>query len=215
MEFRLLGPLEVRENGRAIELGAAKQRALLAVLLLNANRVVSTDTLIESLWGERAPETAVKALQVYVSQLRKAVGRDRIVTRSPGYELRGRGRRARPRSLRAPRPRRGFGEALAAVAWEPARRLRLRAVRAVGDRANRRAGTGMPGEAIDATWSAGRHPGLVGELEALVRAHPLRERLRAQLMLALYRSGRQADALDAYQAGRALLSRRTRARAGR
>ena len=88
MDFRLLGPLEVVENGAAIDVGSAKQRALLAVLLLNANRVVSTDALIESLWGERAPGTAAKALQVYVSQLRKAVGRDRIVTRSPGYELR-------------------------------------------------------------------------------------------------------------------------------
>jgi DNA-binding SARP family transcriptional activator len=88
MEFRILGPLEVRESGRAIEVGSTKPRALLAILLLNANRVVSTDALIAALWGERPPGTASKALQVYVSQLRKALGRDRIVTRSPGYELR-------------------------------------------------------------------------------------------------------------------------------
>ena len=88
MEFRILGPLEVRDNGRVIDVTAAKPRALLAILILSANRVVSTDTLISSLWGERPPETAAKALQVYVSQLRKALGRDRILTRNPGYSLR-------------------------------------------------------------------------------------------------------------------------------
>ena len=88
MEFRILGPLEVFDDGRPLDVGAAKQRALLAVLLLNANRVVSSDRLIEALWGERAPGTAHKALQVYVSHLRKALGRDRILTRAPGYELR-------------------------------------------------------------------------------------------------------------------------------
>src|SRR5919106_1136001 len=88
MEFRLLGPLEVVENGAAIDVGSAKQRALLAVLLLNANRVVSRDDLIDALWGERAPRTAPKALQVYVSQLRKSLGRERILTRALGYELR-------------------------------------------------------------------------------------------------------------------------------
>src|SRR5262245_52000744 len=88
MEFRILGPLEVVDDGRSIDVGAAKQRALLAVLLLNANRVVSSDRLIEALWGDRAPGTAQKALQVYVSQLRKALSRDRILTRAPGYELR-------------------------------------------------------------------------------------------------------------------------------
>ena len=88
MEFRILGPLEVFDDGRSVDVGAAKQRALLAFLLLNANRVVSSDRLIDALWGERAPGTAQKALQVYVSQLRKALGRDRILTRAPGYELR-------------------------------------------------------------------------------------------------------------------------------
>jgi DNA-binding SARP family transcriptional activator len=206
MEFRLLGPLEVRENGRAIELGAAKQRALLAVLLLNANRVVSTDTLIESLWGERAPETAAKALQVYVSQLRKAVGRDRIVTRAPGYEL-----VVGPDELDLDRFERlvakeEYGEALrlwrgsplADFAYEPFAQSEIARIEELGQACLERR--------IEADLAAGRHPELVGELEALVRAHPLRERLRAQLMLALYRSGRQADALDTYQAGRALLS---------
>jgi DNA-binding SARP family transcriptional activator len=206
MEFRLLGPLEVRENGRAIELGAAKQRALLAVLLLNANRVVSTDTLIESLWGERAPETAVKALQVYVSQLRKAIGRDRIVTRAPGYELvvgtdeldLGRFERLVAKEEFGEALRLWRGSPLADFAYEPFAQSEIARIDELRQACLERR--------IDADLAAGRHPELVGELEALVRAHPLRERLRAQLMLALYRSGRQADALDAYQAGRALLS---------
>ena len=88
MDFRLLGPLEVVENRAAIDVGSAKPRALLAVLLLNANRVVSREDLVDALWGERVPKTASKALQVYVSQLRKSLGRDRIVTRARGYELR-------------------------------------------------------------------------------------------------------------------------------
>jgi DNA-binding SARP family transcriptional activator len=206
MEFRILGPLEVRDNGRIVDVGAAKQRALLAMLLLNANRVVSTDALIESLWGERPPETAGKALQVYVSQLRKALGRDRIVTRSPGYEL-----LMAPDELDLQRFERLFaneeygealrlwrGSPLAEFAYEPFAQSEIARIDELGQACLERR--------IDSDLSAGRHAELVGELEALVRAHPLRERLRAQLMLALYRSGRQADALDAYQAGRALLS---------
>src|SRR6266498_904096 len=88
MEFRVLGPLEVVAAGRSLDLGGQKQRALLALLLLEANRVVSTDRLIDALWDERPPETARKAAQVYVSQLRKVVGRDRLETRAPGYMLR-------------------------------------------------------------------------------------------------------------------------------
>src|SRR4051812_43625741 len=87
MDFRILGPLEVFENGRALELGGPKQRALLALLLLDANHVVATERLIDALWDEQPPETARKALQVHVSQLRKAVGRERLVTREPGYLL--------------------------------------------------------------------------------------------------------------------------------
>src|SRR5688572_7555925 len=88
MEFRILGPLEVLDDGRRVDLGGAKQRALLAVLLLNPNQVVSTDRLIDALWDDDPPEQARKTLQVYVSQLRKAIGRDRIETRSPGYLVR-------------------------------------------------------------------------------------------------------------------------------
>ncbi len=85
MEFRILGPLEVFENGRQLDLGGAKQRGLVAILLLHANEVVSTDRLIDALWEDDAPETGRKALQVYVSQLRKTLGKERIATRSPGY----------------------------------------------------------------------------------------------------------------------------------
>src|SRR5262249_35158964 len=87
MEFRILGPLEAREDGCGLDLGAQKHRALLAVLLLDANRVVSTERLIDALWDDEPPETALKALQVYVSQLRKVVGRDRLERKPPGYVL--------------------------------------------------------------------------------------------------------------------------------
>jgi DNA-binding SARP family transcriptional activator len=206
MEFRLLGPLEVVEDGRTIEIGAAKERALLAVLLLNANRAVSRDRLIEALWGERAPGTATKALQVYVSHLRKAIGRDRILTRSPGYEL-----RVEPGQLDLERFEELVasqelekalalwrGSPLADFAYEPfaqAEIARLDELR-----------LSCLERRIEAGLSEGRHAAVVAELEALVAEHPLRERLRAQLMLALYRSGRQADALDAYQSGRRTLS---------
>src|SRR5947208_9209664 len=88
MDFRILGPLEVHDEGGAIPLGAAKQRALLAILLLHRNEVVSTDLLVDGLWGERPPETAHKALQVYVSQLRRVLDPHRVLTQPPGYLLR-------------------------------------------------------------------------------------------------------------------------------
>ena len=88
MDFRILGPLEVLEGGRHVDIGGTKQRALLACLLLHANEVVSADRLIEALWEDEPPETAPKALQVYVSQLRKALGKERLETRAPGYCLR-------------------------------------------------------------------------------------------------------------------------------
>jgi DNA-binding SARP family transcriptional activator len=206
MDFRLLGTLEVLESGHAIDVGAAKPRALLAVLLLNANRVVSNDHLIHALWGERAPGTAQKALQVYVSHLRKNLGPERILTRAPGYEL-----KVEPGELDLERfeelvshgdireaLRLWRGPPLAEFVYEPfaqneiarLEELRLTCI-------ERR---------IEADLDADRHASLVGELEVLVREHPLRERLRAQLMLALYRSGRQAEALDVYQVGRTLLA---------
>ncbi len=206
MDFRILGPLEVLELGRPIDVGGAKQRALLACLLLHPNRVVSSDHLIEALWGERAPETAPKALQVYVSQLRKALGKERILTRTPGYQI-----RVQEDELDLERFQRLVSEGklggalalwrgtpLADFAYEPFAQpeiARLEELRLA-----------CLEERIEADLAHGRHAALVGELEALVRELPLRERLRAQLMLALYRSGRQAEALEVYQAGRRLLS---------
>jgi YVTN family beta-propeller protein len=215
MEFRVLGPLEVVDNGRSIELGGGRQRKLLAILLLHVNEVVSSDRLIDELWGERPPETAAKALQGHVSQLRKALGRETLATQAPGYVL-----RASPEHLdvrrferlveeadqaepkeRAARLREAIGlwrgPTLAEFAFDPfaqaeiARLEELRLV-ALEDR-------------IEADLELGRHGQLVGELESLVAQHPLRERLRGHLMLALYRSGRQAEALQAYHEARATL----------
>ena len=199
MDFRLLGPLEVLENGTPLELGAQKHRELLAMLLIHANEVVSTDRLIDAIWEDDPPARADKALQVYVSQLRKTLGRERVETVPPGYRLRvsagerdvdrfqallADGRVVEALSL-------WRGEPLTDLAYsrfaqtEIARLEELR-LTAVEDR-------------VDSDLAAGRHAQLVAELEVLVAEHPLRERLRGQLMLALYRSGRQADALEAYQ----------------
>ena len=204
MEFRILGSLEVVEGGRALSLGG-RPRALLAFFLLHGNELVSSERLIDALWGERPPETAQAALQVHVSQLRKRLGVDRIQTRAPGYLL-----RLERHELDASRFEDLLAEgqtdealalwrgpALADFRYEPwaqaegARldELRLAAVE----------------KRIEADLAAGRHAQLVSELESLVREQPLRERLRAQLMLALYRSGRQADALALYQETRRLL----------
>jgi YVTN family beta-propeller protein len=217
MEFRILGPLEVLDGDRQMALGGARQRALLAILLLHANKVVSTDRLVDELWGETPPESGPKALQVAVSQLRKALqtaGTDgRLVTRPPGYVLQvGEGELDRDRfdrlvaeaadepdaSERAAKLRNALalwrGPALADLTYEafaaPAiARLEDMRLAALEER-------------IDADLELGRHTALVGELEELVRAYPLRERIRGQLMLALYRSGRQAEALAAFQAAR-------------
>jgi eukaryotic-like serine/threonine-protein kinase len=227
MEFQILGPLEVRADGRALPLGAGQQRRLLALLLLRVNETVSRDRLIHELWGERPPRTAAKALQGHVSTLRKLLEPDRgpsvdgrvILTRGSGYELRlesdqldlGRFERLREEGRRAQAqgdPERAavrlrealslwHGPPLADFAYEPfaqaeITRLEDLRVATLEDR-------------VEADLAVGRHAELVGELEALVKEHPLRERLRAQLMLALYRAGRQAEALDAYQAARQAL----------
>ena len=216
VEFRILGPLEVLDGARLLPLTGARQRALLAVLLLHANEVVSSDRLIDELWGEEPPAAGSTALRVRVSQLRKALGReDVLVTRAPGYFVRvGPGELDLHRFERlleeadgaeptaaAERLREALalwrGEPLADVSYEPfaqaaiARLVELRLVAL-----ERR---------IEADLVLGRHAELVGELQALVREHPLQERLRRQLMLALYRSGRQADALDCYQDARRTL----------
>jgi len=205
MEFRILGPLEVFENGRRLDVGGAKQRALLAILLLHANEVVSTDRLIDALWEDDAPETGRKALQVYVSQLRKTLGKERIATRSPGYRL-----QVEPDELDLSRVQRLLDNGQAAEA------LALWRGPALADFSYERFAHGeitrledlrlvcLEARIVD-DLGCGRHAAVVGELEALVREHPLRERLRAQLMLALYRSGRQAEALEAYQHAREAL----------
>ncbi|HKP17303.1 MAG TPA: BTAD domain-containing putative transcriptional regulator, partial [Gaiellaceae bacterium] len=205
MEFGILGPLEVTSDGRSLDLGGAKQRSLLAVLLLNANEVVSHDRLIDALWEDQPPESAQKALQVYVSGLRKAIGRDRLQTKAPGYLLR----------VHAGELDLGRFSALQREG-RPAEALSLWRGPPLSDFAYQRFAQAEIGRleelrlACLEEWVEQRlqaRPGgeLVGELEALVSEQPLRERLRAQLMLALYRSGRQAEALAAFQEARRAL----------
>jgi DNA-binding SARP family transcriptional activator len=215
MEYRILGPIEVVDEDRRVALGGPKQRALLALLLLHANEVVSTDELIDRLWGERPPATASKVVQVQIWRLRKALGGDVLATRAPGYVLSVDGdeldltrferlvaeaRGAEPATAAA-KLREALslwrGAPLADLAYEDfaaAEVARLEELRLVALE-----------ERIEADLALGRHAELVPELEALAAEHPLQERLRGQLMLALYRSGRQADALAAYRRARELL----------
>ena len=209
MEIRVLGPVEASVGGRPVALGAGKPRALLAMLALNAGSAVSVDRLIEGLWGERPPATAGKLLQVYVSRLRKALaaagGGGEIVTRGRGYELRLGGdepdARRFERLLAGGAAREALalwcGPALADVADEPFAAAEIRRLEELRLDALELA--------IDADLAAGRHREVIGELDALVAAQPLRERLHAQRMLALYRAGRQADALQAYRHARGVL----------
>ncbi len=215
MEFRILGPLEVRRDGVPLSPGGPKQRALLALLLLHANEPVSRAALIDGLWGERPPETAAKALQVYVSQLRRALGRELVRTRPGGYQL-----VVQPDALDLGRFERLVAEARAATPSAAAPKLRealgLWRGAALADFADESFAQTEIGrieelrlaaaEALaEAELALGRHAELVAELEGLVARNPLRERLRGQHMLALYRSGRQAEALEAYQAARSKL----------
>jgi DNA-binding SARP family transcriptional activator len=215
LEFRILGPLEAVDDGRAVPLGGAKQRALLALLLLEGGRVVSSDRLLEALWAGEPPATATASLQNFVSQLRKALGAETIETRPPGYRVRLEGAAldlARVRRLvdeaRAsdpPRRARLLREALEAWRGEPLAEL---AYEAFAQSEIARLGElrlTLVEELAEAELALGRHAELVSDLEAAVRDQPLRERLRGQLMLALYRSGRQAEALDVYREGRQAL----------
>jgi DNA-binding SARP family transcriptional activator len=205
MEFRILGPLEVLSDGRPLDLGGQKQRVLLAVLLLEANRVVSSDRLIEALWPDEPPNTAQKALQVYVSQLRKLLGRERVETKAPGYLLRVADGGLDLQRVEQLREESRLPEALSL--WRGAPLSDLAYERAVQGEIGRLEEllTVCLEERIDADLDRGRHAEVIGELERLVGDHPLREHLRGQLMLALYRSGRQAEALDAYQETRRVL----------
>ncbi len=211
LEFRLLGPLEVLADGSPISLGGPKQRATLAILLLHANRVVSVDRLADDLYAGAPPVTAVTQVQRQISDLRKALGAGAAIeTRPPGYLIRvgdaqvdlqrferlgEEGRHALDRGdadaaaelLRAALAL-WRGAPLADLAYEefaqvPVARLEEIRLAALEDR-------------VEAELALGRHAQLIGELEQLITEQPLRERFRAQLMLALYRAGRQAEALD-------------------
>jgi predicted ATPase/DNA-binding SARP family transcriptional activator len=222
VEYRILGPLEVRDGGRSISLGTAKQQALLAVLVLHANEFVARERLIDELWGESPPPTAAKAVQVYVSHLRKLLahnGEQAITTGAGGYVLPLDGEGVDALSFeclaRDAREHAAGGDAAGAAAlfrqalnlWRGPALAGLSFESAARNEVDRleeeRLAVLM--DRIDCDLGLGRHGQLVGELEGLVAQHPLRERLRSQLMLALYRSGRQADALRVYREGRETL----------
>ncbi len=220
MDYRILGPLEARDGDQPLRLGGLKQKAVLAVLLINTNEVVSIDKLVDDLWGDEPPDTAQNTVQVYVSQLRKLLSpnlangaRPILETRKPGYvlnvdseqldldrfdRLSHEGRQALSRgdaSTASVKLHAGLalwrGGPLVDFTFEPFAHVeieRLDEVRlsALEDR-------------IEADLGLGRHREVIGELEALSKANPVRERLQAHRMLALYRSGRQAEALQAYQ----------------
>ena len=214
MEFRILGPLEVAHGHEVLPLPGAKQRALLAILLLNANRVVSADRLLDELWAEQPPESGTTALQVQVSRLRKALGDGgkAVVTTASGYALRlardeldlhrferlAEEADASEPAVAAAKLREAIalwrGPALADLAYESFAQAAIGRLEELRVTALERR--------IEADLALGRHALLVGELEELVAEHPLREHLRGQLILALYRSGRQAEALEAYQGAR-------------
>ncbi len=212
LEFRILGPLEVLADERPLVIGGKRQRGVLAALLLEARRVIPTDRLVSDLWGESPPKTAATSLHNLVSQLRKELGPETLVTQAPGYVLQVRSdqidahrfeqmlksaRRAEPEKRRAllqDALALWRGPPLAEFAFDDfaqAEIRRLDELRLVALESR-----------IDADLDLGRHGDVVGELEALVAQHPLRETFRRQLMLALYRSGRQVEALDVYQDAR-------------
>ena len=215
LDFRVLGPLEVVGEEGAVALAQGKARVALGVLLIHANEVVATDRLIDDIWGAQPPATALKSVHVYVSQLRRSLGADAIVTRPPGYQL-----RLEPGQLDLYRFERLREEAAHAEPATAAAKLRqaLRLWRgppfadftydAFAQATIARLEelrVCVLEECIAAELELGRHAELVGELATLAQEHPLRERIRAAQMLALYRSGRQADALAAYQSTRRAL----------
>jgi len=218
MEYRILGPLEALDGERRLPLGGTRQRSVLAMLLLHRNEALTRDVIIDQLWGEDPPATAAKVLQNCISALRKELpdGAETLRTLGSAYSLSvapdeldrdrferlvAEGRAAASEEQHAEAAER-LREALglwrgaplsdftyAAFAQEEITRLEELHVAALEDR-------------IDADLALGRHDEVTAELEALVTRHPLRERLRRQFMLALYRGGRQAEALEAYRSGR-------------
>jgi DNA-binding SARP family transcriptional activator len=216
LEFRILGPLDVVDESGPVDLSGKRQRATLAILLLNANRVVSVDRLADDLYAGAAPATALKQVQRQISELRKALGSESVIeTRSPGYVIRlapeqfdltvferlaaeaSESEAQRAAGLLREALDLWRGEALADLSYEPFARApieRLEEIRLA-----------VLEQRIAADLALGRHAQLTPELEQLVVDQPLRERLREQLMLALYRSGRQAEALEAYRQAREAL----------
>ena len=216
MDFRILGPVEVVENGTPLPLGGPRQRALLALLLLHANEAVSTDRLIDELWGADAPASGPTALQNQVARLRKVLGSDRVHTRQTGYSI-----RVEPDELDLDRYRQLVGAAeseapaersallaQAVALWHGSALSSLPDAPFVATESARLEGLRLTAleERIDADLELGRHADLVGELASLAARFPLQERLRGQLMIALYRSGRQAEALDVYRETRRQLA---------
>jgi DNA-binding SARP family transcriptional activator len=215
VEFRILGPVEALVEERPLPLGSRKQRMLLAALLLRPNEILSVDQLIDALWGDATPKRAAKSLQVYVWQLRKVLGHEVLQTRPPGYTLvlspDGLDLHRFESLLAAARVEEPLGAAailrealglfrgrpLAEFADERFAEVEVARIEALRLEALE--------ERIEADLALGQQAALVGELEALVAAEPLRERPRAQLMVALYRCGRQAEALAAYREGRRVL----------
>ena len=213
MDFRILGPLDVHDGDRQLALGGVRQRALLGLLLVHANEVVSSDRLVDALWGEAGLGEGSKALQVAVSRLRKVIGPEVLLTRAPGYEL-----RVEPGELDLHRFERLVAQGRSALAGGDA----AAASQTMGEALELWRGPPLDDlsfeaslqtelsrleelhlaaleDRIEADLALGRQAELIGELEAMTKRHPLRERLRGQLMLALYRSGRQAEALDVYR----------------
>lgn len=221
MEYRILGPFDIRHEGESLHLGGGRQRALLALLVLHANTVVSIDRIIDRLWEEDPPDTAANIIQVYMSRLRKLLDPDRergtdgtvLLTRRPGYLIRlepnqldafeftrlaTEGREALANGapgVAAALLQQGLdiwhGEVLADFSFEEFARAEI-------DRLTEERLSVME-DLYDARLALGQHDELISEIERTVRDHPLRESLWAKLMLALYRSGRQAEALRTYQ----------------
>jgi predicted ATPase/DNA-binding SARP family transcriptional activator len=202
-EFRLLGPLEVVSDGAVLPVGGPRQRALLAFLLLHANEAVKRESLIDGVWGEEPPARAENALQVAIHGLRKLLGPERIETVGDGYRL-----QVEPRELDLDR----FQELLerdpaaALELWRGPALTDVEAPFATAEAARLEELRLAAIEArIETELASGHHDLLAPELARLIAEHPFRERLRGQLMLALYRAGRQAEALDAYQEARRVL----------
>jgi DNA-binding SARP family transcriptional activator/streptogramin lyase len=218
VEFQVLGPLQVVDGGQALALGGRRQRLVLACLLARANRPVTTATLIDEVWGDDPPDAARNSLQSYVSHLRKALGADRLVNAPGGYVL-----EVAPADIDAGRFEALVQQARTDAHVDPAgvvatldAALALWRGPAFADLADERSLAGEIARLeelrlsatetkLGAALAAGRHGALVGELESLTSRHPLRERLWGQLMLALYRAGRQGDALAAYRRARTVL----------